>query len=247
MQPQVENKTPEKIEQVQTQQVEQTVAKESMPEIKSEENKDNWKRFREQREAERKSAEESKKRAEEEAARASALQAALEAAVNKQTSNRPSNDYNYQETEETEEQRINRKVEEALKLREAKYEEERRIREQQEAPQRLRRTFPDFDKVCSSENLDYLDYHHPEIARPLGMLPDSYEKWESVYKVMRKLVPNTDTRQDQAKLEKNLNKPGSISSSGITHGANAMPSARLDESKKEANWQRMQRTLKGLS
>lgn len=223
------------------------VQKEVAPDIKSEENKVNWKIFREQREAERKAAQEAAARAAQKEAEAAALKAALEAITNKPSNNRQMNEYDSQDIEESEEARIDKRVDAKIKEREAAYERERLEREEKEIPSRIISTFPDFNSVCSQENLDYLDYHHSDITRPYQKIPYSYEKMVSIYKLVKKLVPNNDSKQDAAKIDKNLQKPGSISSTGNTQGGNAMPSARLDEARKAANWERMQRSLKGLS
>lgn len=245
-----ENKLETKIDQQQTppvqQEVTQVATNEASPDIKSEENKANWKAFREQRELERKAREEADRRASEKAAEAEALRAALEAITNKPTNNRQQNN-DYDDIEETEEQRIDKRVEAAIKQREAQAEQQRKQRELQEYPERLVANYSDFNKVCNSENLDYLEYHYPEVATPFKHLPDGYEKWAAIYKAVKRFVPNTDSRQDQNRAEKNLNKPGSISSPGNTQGGNAMGTAKLDEARKAANWERMQRTLKGLN
>ncbi len=237
-----ENKPEQKIEQAQP--VVQT--NEPSPEIKSEENKANWKHFREQRENERKAREYAEKAAAEERARAEALKAALEAVTNK-----PNNQYNApqyaDDIAETEEQRIDRRVEAAIKQREAEAERKRLERERQETPEKLQSTYKDFNKVCTAENLDYLEYHYPEVAKPFAYMPEGFDKWASIYQAVKRFVPTTDAKHDIAKAEKNLQKPGSISSAGNTQGGNAMPGARLDEQKKAENWQRMQRLLKGLS
>lgn len=217
------------------------------PEIKTEENKANWRAFREQREAERKTREEALHRAREKEAEAEALRAALEALANKPSNNNRINEHGYEETEETEEQKIDRKVEQALRQREVIAEKQRREQEQRDLPNRLANTYSDFNRVCTSENLDYLEYHYPEVAKPLQRLPDDFDKWADIYKAVKKFVPNIDSRNEAKKAEKNLQKPGSISSSGNTLGANAMPGARLDEQRKAANWERMQKTIKGLS
>lgn len=250
---QTENKTEEKIEQAEIKKEPTNISvgtpgtpEEKTPLIKSEENKANWKAFREQRESERKSAEEANRRAAEKAAEAEALRAALEALANKPTSNRH-RDSHYEDDEETEEQRIDKRVEAIIKEREIKSEQERKVREHQELPFKLKQIYSDFDKVCNTENLDYLEYHHEEAAAALAALPDSIEKWSKIYKAIKKYVPNSDSKHDQLRAEKNLQKPGSISSPGNTHGGNAMPAARLDEARKSSNWERMQRTLKGLS
>lgn len=222
----------------------QTISKEESPAIKTEENQANWKAFREQRERERKEREEALKRAAEKHEEAEALRAALEAAISKPNrQQQPS----YDDVEETEEQRIDKRVEAIIQQREAQAEKKRQLKEQEDLPKKLNTVYSDFNKVCSQENLDYLEYHYPEIARPLQRLQNDFDKWADIYKAVKKFVPNTDTKQDMARAEKNLQKPGSISTSGGTQGQSSMPSAKLDEARKASNWQRMQNRLKGLS
>jgi hypothetical protein len=239
-----EIKTEPKKEQQQNTDVQPNSPQEASPEIKSEENKTNWKAFREQREADRKAREEAEKRAQSKQEEAAALKAALEAITNK-----PSQNHNHDagDIEDTEQERIDRRVKQIIADREAEAEKQRLQREQQEAPQRIVQTFPDFNKVVTTENCDYLDYHYPELTAPFRYMPDGYDKWVAMYNAIRKFVPNLNDKKDMAKVEKNLQKPGSISSAGTTTGTGQVPSARLDEAKKSANWERMQSTLKRLS
>lgn len=250
MQPQEQVKVEEKNVQQQTEQViaqptQQT--KEESPPIKSEENKKNWAEFRAQREIERKAKEEADRRAEQKAAEAEALRQALEALTNKPANNHQINQPYPQDIEESEEEKIERKVQEAIKREREKFEKERKEREHQETPLKLRQHFSDFDKVCTTENLDYLEYHYPEVAAPYAQLPDSYEKWAAVYKAVKRFVPNPDSHKDAQKIEKNLSKPASISAPGVAQGGTALSSSMLSEERKAANWQRMQRAMKGLS
>jgi hypothetical protein len=238
---------PENIEQNQAQvnaaQTQNTIQEnqESSPTLSSDTQKENWKKFREQKDFERKQRIEAEKIANEERARASALQAALEAAVNK------GYQQPHQEMDESEEQRLEKKVNALLAQKEAAYEKQRIEKEHAEFPQKLVSAFSDFNQVCSTENLDYLEYHYPELASPFKYMPDGFDKWASIYKAVKRFVPNTDSKKDMQKMEKNLAKPQSTSSPGNTQGGNAMPSAKLDEQKKADNWARMQKTLKGLS
>ena len=244
---QAENKTEVKTEQAQTAQPVpaqsnvEAKTQEAAPDIKSEENKTNWRAFREQRERERKEREQAEKIAQEKAKEAEALRAALEAITNK------ANPLQRDEEEETEEQKIDKRVNALLAQREAEWERKKQQQDQLEMPQRLASTYSDFNKVCSIENLDYFEYHYPELAAPFANMPDNFDKWSSLYKAVKRFVPNMDAKQDQAKAEKNLAKPGSVSSTGTSQGAGVMPSARLDEARRAANWERMQRTMKGLS
>ena len=85
----------------------------------------NWRKFREQREIERKARLEADKRAAEKAAEAEALRKALEAVVNKPTNQHQqtsSHNYYSEDIEESEEQRIERKVAEMLSKKEQEYE-----------------------------------------------------------------------------------------------------------------------------
>lgn len=237
-----------KNEQSQNTENPQVKGQEESPDIKTDQNKANWKAFREQRESDRKAREAADKIAAEKAIEVSALRAALEAAVNK-----PTNSVSFGsklvdgDIEESEQQRIDKRVREIIKEREDKAEQERQLKEKQEYPQRLARTYSDFHKTIQSENLDYLDYHYPEVSKPLSYMPEGYDKWAAIYQAIKKFVPNIDGKKEMAKAEKNLQKPQSISSTGTTQGQTGMPNARLSEQRKADNWERMQRTLNGLS
>ncbi len=247
---QIENKPEPKTEQVQTAQAApqaQVIATpEAAPPIKSEENQANWKAFREQKAQERKAREEAERKAAEEAQRAEAYRIALEAAVNKPSNNRQINEYGSDTTEESEEQRIERKVQQSINKYRQEEERLRKEREAQELPYQLQRAFPDVEKVISDENLDYLRFHYPEIAQSLDYTPKTFDGYATVYKTLKRLVPNqADAKHDAQKIEKNLNKPGSVSSTGQSGaGTGAAGNAvRLTEERRAANWARMQRTM----
>lgn len=200
----------------------------------------NWKRFREAREIERKQKEAAEKDAARKAEEIIALKAAMESLVSKPT--RASDTYDA--PEETEDQRIQKKVDAALSDREKQYEQQRLQKEQQEFPQRLVSNFSDFNQVCTSDNLDYLEYHYPEVAAPYKHLPDSYDKWAAIYKSVKRFVPNPDSSKDQRKAEKNFGKPQSMAVAGNTQTTDSAP-MMLDEKRRQDNWQRMQRIMKG--
>lgn len=223
------------------------IHKESEPEIKSEENQANWKAFREKREAERKAGAEAQRIAKEKSAEAQALREALEASMAKSPP-RKQEEF-HEEQEETEEQRIDRKVEAAIKQREEKDRLERLKREQEELPFKLKQAHSDFEQICSQENIDYIEYHFPEVARAFSTMPNNFENLSMIYKAMKKLVPNIDSRRDERRAEKNLMKPGSVSSpaGNATSQDAGLGSARLTEERRAQNWARMQKTLKGLT
>lgn len=243
MNQQVEVKAEEKNTPEQNQNPPQQVSETTEQNQLSETNQVNWRKFREQKEIERKQRLEAERIAAEERAKAEALKSAMEALLNKPATS----SHHYPEDDETEEQKIDKRVEAAIAQREAVYEKQRIQREQAEFPQRLTSTFNDFNQVCNTENLDYLEYHYPEVSTPFKHMPDGFDKWAAIYKAVKRFVPNPDSKKEAQKADKNFNKPQSISSTGTTQGGNAMTSARLDEAKKAENWARMQKSLKGLS
>ena len=213
-----------------------TITEEETPE------KINWRKFREAREKERKEKIEIEKRAAEKEREVTALKAAMEAIVNKSSNNRQTEEY----VEESEDQRINRLVEESIEKRVRQDQIEHEKREQQEFPNRLTRDFKDFNQVCSVENLDYLEYHYPEVADVFKELPEGYGKWSKVYNAVKKFVPNLDSKKDAAKAEKNFMKPQSMSASGKTTTGDSAPQS-LDDKRKSDNWKRMQSVMRGGS
>ncbi len=199
----------------------------------------NWKRFREAREVDRKRREEAERESQKKAEENMALRAALESVVS-----RPQQNTSYDQPEETEEQKITRLVDARMADRDKKDQEARAIREQQELPNRLSSNFSDFNQVCSSENLDYLEYHYPEISAAFKNLPDSYDKWSNIYKAVKRFVANPNSGKDQKKAEKNFGKPQSMAAPGVTSTTDNAP-IMLDEKRRQDNWRRMQQRIKG--
>lgn len=208
----------------------------------------NWKAYREQMKKTREEKRLAEKRAEEKEAEAAALRAAMEAAFSKQQTQNTQAYYQNDYQDETEEQRIEKKVNAVIAAREAAAEKARIEKEQREYPQRLNQAFPDFEKVVTDENFDYLEYHYPEIVRPLKRLGEGFDTWSDVYHAIKKFVPNSTTAKKEAqRADINQNKPKSISSANMTPSGENVSSARLTAERRAENWQRMQRSLKGLS
>lgn len=207
----------------------------------------NWKKFREQREIERKQKEAAEKLARDKEAEANALKAAMDAILNKPVTHSLNDKIidNYEDI--SDEERIERKVAEALSKREQEYEQQRKQREIAELPINLQKTFGDFNQVCSTENLDYLEFHYPEVASAYKYMPDGFDKWSNIYKAVKKFVPNTDSRKDVAKADKNFMKPQSPSSPGLTQTGQPQGGYNLSEARKAENYARMQRIMKGVN
>lgn len=211
----------------------------------------NWRAFREARKKDRADKEAAERRAAEKEAEATALKAAMEAAFSKSAPSPQAYQQYYgmnEQPEETEEQRIEKKVEAILAQREKKYAQEQHDREIREYPNRIQKEFPDFRQVCSQENLDYLDYHYPEVSRPLQRLGEGFEKWHDIYHAVKKFIPNHSTaKKEMARADLNSNKPRSISSpSPSPTGEKGRESIQEIEQRRAENWSRMQRLRKGV-
>lgn len=206
----------------------------------------NWREFRERRKVEREKAKEVERLAAQKAEEAEALRKALEAALDKPK--RHENDpyaVLYDESENNE-QDIEKKLEAMLDQREKKRKEEDRQRELQELPHKLKRDYGDFDQVCSQENIDYFEYHYPEIASTYQYMPEGYEKYSSLYKAMKKLIPEARNQKARKQAEANLSKPRSPSAPGAEQTSDGAP-MYLDEARRQANWRRMQQVMRGIS
>lgn len=212
----------------------------------------NWKAFREARKKDREARTAAEERAAEKEREAAALKAAMEAAfgAKQAPSTQAYQDYYgiNQQPEESEEQRIERKVNELLAKKEEQYKREQAEYERTEYPKRLLRDFPDFNQVCSQENLDYLDYHYPEISRPLQRLGEGYDKWSDTYQAVKKLIPNhANAKKEAVRADINSQKPRSMASSGPSpSGEPVRESWQQAEDRRASNWARMQRILKGV-
>ena len=222
------------------------VATESTQEVKAEHaenpNEINWRKFREQREIERKAKEEAERNAAKSAAEAAALKKAMEALLeNEKRPSQRDDDID----DDSDDDRIRKEVAKALDLERQKQQIEQAERERKEFPQKLVSVFPDFDQVCNSENLDYLEYHYPEVAAGFKHMPDNFDKWQNIYKSVKRFIPNADSKKDEKRIEKNLNKPQSASLSGMTATGDVAPSKGLDEERRKANWSRMQKVMRG--
>ncbi len=218
----------------------------------------NWKAFREARKRDRAEREAAEKRALEKEAEVAALKAAMETAFSKQapTPEAYQNYYgmnqgyyqNDNQNEDTEDQRIEKKVNILLEQREKKYRQEQEEYERREYPNKLARDYPDFKHVCSQENLDYLDYHYPELSRPLQRLPEGYDKWSDIYHAVKKFIPNHGSmKKESARADQNSNMPKSISSPQLSNpGEKSMEPWQETEKRRAENWARMQKTINRL-
>jgi hypothetical protein len=209
----------------------------------SPENEINWKKFREERAADRKSTQEAQALAKRKEEEANALKAAMDALVNRKA---PVSDYYYEDRqEETDDERIQKKIDAALAQERKKNEDLQRDRDHKELPNRIRQMYGDWDQIVSQDNEDRLQFDNPELYKAFQHMPDSVDKYAGIYKAIKKLIPNPNSRADEKKVESNFNKPQSMSVGGVTQTGDSAPQI-LDSKKRTDNWSRMQKVMKGL-
>lgn len=211
------------------------------PDIKSESNKANWRDFREQREKDRKGRMEAEKIAVQKQAEAEALKAAMEALIA-----RP-NQYPQEpqfHVEQSDEDMIEKKVQAALAKERERVKQEQKQQDAQELPKKLEQAHRDFNKVCTTENLDYLEYHFPEVAKAFQYMPDGFDKWSSVYQAVKRFVPQ-ESKQDAKRIEQNNMKPKTTAPLLTDTKPQGSPWI-LTEERKRANWERMMNDRKSI-
>ncbi len=235
---QTETKVSEKVEVAQAQPIETPVVTSSAEEETPQQI--DWRKFKAARAEERKAKELAERESAAKSKEVEALKAAMEAIVN-----RPSAPQGYIQQDQPEEDVIQQKIDAALAKERARVEEDRKQREQKEYPQKVLAAHQDFNEVVTAENMDYLEFHHPEIATAIKYMPEGFDKWSTIYKAIKKHIPNNSTSaKEQKKAEKNMNKPQSMAA-GLSGTGDSAPRI-LDQAAKDANWQRMNRVMKGL-
>ena len=86
---------------------------------------------------------------------------------------------------------------------------------------RIKTTFPDFDEVVSSKNIEKLKELHPDVAQTLYSTADLYSKASSAYKFIKQLGIHRpkEVENDRLRAIKNASKPRPIASiGGASHG-----------------------------
>lgn len=200
----------------------------------------NFKKFREQRDIERKRMAELEREKTAQQSQIEAMKAAMEALVNKPE--RPS--LEDEDVEALQAKKIAELVKSEVEKVRASDRMEAERREQEMMLSRLSSMFPDFNEVCSQQNLDYLDFHEPDISKTLQSAKNDINKWSAIYKLAKRMIPNPMSKKEELKIEKNLAKPKSLSIPGLTQTGDSVVRNELTEERKRDNWARMQKARK---
>ncbi len=107
------------------------------------------------------------------------------------------------------------------------------------AETRLKSQYPDFDRVCSKENLETFSYAYPELAATLRTSQDIYAMGVSAYTLIKKFNIDKPSGIDMERTEKNLAKPKPTNAINPQKGdnplsrANAFAEGLTDDLKKQ--------------
>ena len=88
--------------------------------------------------------------------------------------------------------------------------ESERKRQLEELPKKLNKEFPDFESVVTKDNVEYLKANKPHIAVSLAANKDPYLQALAAYDAIKAFCPNVDVRDEQARMEKNASRPGTL-------------------------------------
>lgn len=104
----------------------------------------------------------------------------------------------------------------AEKLAEAKARKLLEEFDNQRGEDRARQEVSDYDAVVNQENLEKLQKDHPEVVEALKATPSLFVKAKSAYKFMKAFYgkDNVDAAVNKENLDKNMQKPRSVSSLG---------------------------------
>lgn len=204
----------------------------------------NWKAFLEKRKEEQKILEaerEKNKRLEEEKARSQKtieeMKEAFKALVEKK------DDSPYESEEEEYKKKLRQEFEQLYEEKEKTRLARQKMEELERERMEIQKNMPDLMEVCSQENLAYLEFYHPEIAVPIGKLPDGFEKTKLAYQAVKKHVKMST--KEKEKIEKNLSKPRSVHSPHSDETQKESSSGYLEEKARNQVWEKMQRLISG--
>jgi hypothetical protein len=105
----------------------------------------------------------------------------------------------------------------------------------------IKAQYPDFDRVCSLENIEILNETYPDVARALAATSNYYDKASSAYKIIKNfgIYRNPVQEQERARISANAQKPRPLTSVSPQQGdsplsrANAFANGMTDDLKEQ--------------
>lgn len=122
---------------------------------------------------------------------------------------------------------LERKYQKKLEELEKKYAGYEQKNQEMAIENRIKYSYPDFDKVVSPENIEYLRENEPELAQTLNSSSDLYSKAVSAYKLIKKLGIYRDDnfQQERSTAQRNAAKPKSSATISPQQGESPLSNA----------------------
>ena len=116
----------------------------------------------------------------------------------------------------------------------------------------VKATMPDFDSVCSQDNIETFKTLYPDMASSIAANPDPYSQARAAYSLFKQLgvYKTPELENDRLRAIKNSNKPRPLASVNPQQGdsplskANAFANAPLTEDLKKNYYREMQEAIK---
>lgn len=147
-----------------------------------------------------------------------------------------------QDLRQWEEKRLNKLVEDRVAATLEKKESERL---KKELPARVAKEMPDYNTVCSEENLAWFESNHPEIAEGIAEIKDPYKLRAVTYNYMKKVLPNKEAAIDKGRAQANQEKPQATSAVGQQPVSQNAGPAYISRERRSQLYQDMLRAARG--
>ena len=118
------------------------------------------------------------------------------------------------------------------------------------AEERLESKFPDFKRVCSTDNIEKLKQRYPDLAMSIAKNDDVYSQGKAVYDLITSLgINNSEIAKNKERIQENSNKPNlsAPSKSGpldMAHMFEGGGTPSLTKNLQKSLWQEMQESIK---
>ena len=94
---------------------------------------------------------------------------------------------------------------------------DRKRRDLEELPGKLRNRYSDFDSVVTKENVEYLKANYPDIAQSLAGNADPYSQASGTYEAVKAFCQSAAVQDDKQRAEQNLKRPGTLGAAQSSH------------------------------
>lgn len=96
-------------------------------------------------------------------------------------------------------------------------------RRKQNLPKEIEKSCPDFERVVTKENINYLKANKPHLFATLAANKDQFSQALSAYDAVLAFCPNSKVTDESARVERNASRPGTM---GAAKGSSPLAEAK---------------------